>query len=115
MASTVEQHETQGADQGAVFIAQRDAGDHEMLVAEGHQVEHARLAAFHHLAQAAGRQHLFDLLAQRRAWIGNADLLCVLVIDPDDACLAVDRDGAFALGIEMVEQQRHGHRAKTLG
>ena len=115
MAGAVEQDETEGADQGAVLVAQGDAGDHEVLVAEGHQVEHARLAAFHHLAQAAGRQHLFDLLAQRAARVADADLLRVLVVDPDDARLAIDRDGALALGVEVVEQQRHGHGAKALG
>ena len=63
MAGAVEQDETEGADQGAVLVTQGDAGDHEVLVAEGHQVEHARLAAFHHLAQAAGREDFLDLLA----------------------------------------------------
>jgi len=29
--------------------------------------------------------------------------------------LAVDRDGALALRIEVIEQQRHGHRAKAFG
>ncbi len=115
MAGAVEQDEAQRTDQGAVLVAQRDAGDHEVFAAEGHQVEHARLAAFDHLAQAAGRQHFLDLLAQCGTRIGDADLLRVLVVDPDDARLAIDRDGALALGVQVVEQQRHGHRAKTLG
>jgi len=114
VARAVEQHEAQRADQGAVLVAQRNAGDDEVLVAEGHQVEHARLAALDHLAQAAGRQDFLDLLAEHAGRVADADLLRVLVVDPDDACLPVDRDGAFALGVEVVEQQRHGHRTEAL-
>ncbi len=113
VAGAVEQHEAQRADQGAVLVAQRNAGDHEVLVAEGHQVEHARLAAFHHLAQAAGRQHFLDLLAEHAGRIANTDLLGVLVVDPDDARLTVDRDGALTLRVEVIEQQRHGHGTET--
>ncbi len=109
VAGAVEQHEAQRADQGAVLVAQRNAGDDEVLVAEGHQVDDARQAAFHHLAQAAGRQHFLDFLAEHAGRIANADLLGVLVVDPDDARLAVDRDGALALRVQMIEQQWHGH------
>ena len=115
VAGAVEQHEAQRADQGAVLVAQRNAGDHEVLVAEGHQVEHARLAAFHHLAQAAGRQHFLDLLAEHAGRIANTDLLGVLVVDPDDARLTVDRDGALALRVEMVEQQGMATARKRSG
>ncbi|MNO96557.1 hypothetical protein D3C76_882320 [compost metagenome] len=115
VARAVEQYEAQGAHQGAVFVAQGNAGDHEVLVAEGHQVEHARLAVLHDFAQAAGRQYVLDLLAEHAARIGDADLLGVLVVDPDDPRLAIHRDGAFALGVEMVEQQRHGHFTEALG
>ena len=76
--------------------------------AEGHQVEHARLAAFHHLAQAAGRQHFLDLLAEHAGRIANADLLGVLVVDPDDTRLAIDRDGALAALDAMDKLQQEG-------
>ncbi len=115
MPGPVEQHETQGADQGAVLVPKRDSRHDKMLAAEGHQIEHARLAALHHFAQAAGGQHFFDFLAENTARVADADLFRVFVIDPDDTRLAIDRDGAFALSIEVVEQQRHGHRPKAFG
>ena len=53
--------------------------------------------------------------AEHAARVADADLLGVFVVDPDDARLSIDRDGAFALRVEVVEQQRHRHGAKTLG
>lgn len=62
-----------------------------------------------------GWQHVFDLLAEHAARVVDADLLGVLVVDPDDPRLAIHRNGALALGVQVVEQQRHGHFAEALG
>ena len=115
MARAVEQDKAQCADQGAVFVAQRNTSDHEMLAAEGHQIEHARLTAFHHLAQFARGEHLLDLLAEHAARVADANLLGVLVVNPDNPRLAINRNGALTLRVQVVEQQGHSHRAKTLG
>ena len=115
VTGAVEQYKAQRADQGAVLIAQRNTGDHKVFAAEGHQVEHARLAAFHHFAQAAGWQHVFDLFAEYAARVADANLFGVLIVDPDNPRLPIDRDGALALRVQVVEQQRHGHGAEALG
>ena len=71
----------------------------------------ARQGAFLASGEANGRVRLTD----GGGGIRQAEVLGVSLVDPDDARLTVDRDGALALRVQVIEQQRHGHRPEALG
>ena len=100
----VVEHETDGALHLARLVLERDAADDELAVVEAHDVEQDRPARLDHPAHQRMGDHVLDRQADRIEIGSELQQFAVALIDPGDARLRIDDDGA----LEIVAQQAEG-------
>ncbi|MNI49326.1 hypothetical protein D3C73_1039290 [compost metagenome] len=95
-AQLVEQGETDGADDYAGIVVNRQAHDHQRFFGGVLHIQQNRPAGAHHLTQQAAGDHAFAGLADRDFGRWQAEAPGIALVHPDDVGIAVDNHRALA-------------------
>ena len=104
-AQFVEQCKADGTDQCALVVVDRQAHHHQGLVRGVEHVQQDWPAIAHHVAHQAAWDHRLAWLADGSGGIGQAEAPGVAFVHPDDTCIAVNDDRAFAGLLDDLEQR----------
>ena len=109
------EHKADPADHGSVFVAQRQARDHQRLLANLHDVDHDGSPALDNFAHQAVRYHGFHGFANGVFRAVDAEPARISVAHPDDACLFVDHQHAVEKPCHLAEKRRLRLLTQRLG